>query len=491
MRLSDYEASFLYRETSNTPMHSVALLLLDDSVKAPDVQAQLAARIHLIPALRKKLTFVPFNLAHPVWVDDPQFDLTRHITPLATRAVSTMDQAWALVLEATRKPLSRKLPLWTISLVPMTKKRTLMALTVHQALLGTQTALDLMSPLLDASATTGTGEPLEWQPSPTPSAMQLTADALQENTRTFSAKARQLRDMNPNSTNGELIQRATEILSRFVTEPAYTAPWNRGLVGGKRVFRSLNFAAGELRRIKNRLGGTVNDLVLAMLAEAAARYVADQGVSLDGRRMRIMLPIAVRREDEGGVRRNRVSGIFPTLDAAPEGGVERLHEVRLEMESIKFNREAQAIQLLSELAPPLPPLPTAGDGGLFDAAAVFTRSMLDLVTFNPATWLNQIRSPASTGAPSIAGFNFTCNIVPAAKVMQYMGGVSVSSAYTMPMLAGNLGFACTVVAYADQFSFNLLSDPDLLDDLDGFAEHLEAVLTELSQASAGEVALAG
>ena len=112
------------------------------------------------------------------------------------------------------------------------------------------------------------------------------------------------------------------------------------------MWRKFSFA--EFRKIRRAFGATVNDVVLALVAEAAARYLAARNENVKDGHLRLMCPVNVRREDEHGALGNRVSGIFPIVSASPKPIVDRLAKVRYEMEHIKHNREAQALEVMQE-----------------------------------------------------------------------------------------------------------------------------------------------
>ena len=227
---------------------------------------------------------------------------------------------------------------------------------------------------------------------------------------------------------------------------------------------------GEFREIRRRFGGTINDGVLSVAAEGAARYLADGRQQAAGRNLRIMCPVNVRQEDEKGALGNRVSGIFPMFPAAPMNIVERLRKVRHEMEQIKQNREAQALQELMESLPSPPPLamaPTQLVGGPFDPTALAAR-------IPPPSW--------GTSMP-MAGFNFTCTNVPGVQVPQYIAGHQVLDALAMLMLGGVLGYGLAVTSYNKRLYFTLVCDPRLMPNVERMADSVDGAFKELLAAA--------
>ena len=486
MRLSDYEASFLYAETPATPMHRVCIAVIDGVVDADEVTALLSARLHMQPKLRQCLGFVPFNLAHPVWTDASSFDLSEHIHSIRLNK-RRIDRVIEEVAAACGTLLDRSRPLWRLLVARGVPKRTVVVSIMHQSMVGTGSPLDILNTLFDLSPNTAEAQqPPAWQPQSIGNAMQLASDAILENTQTFSRKARQLASFS--EQNGELIQRATESVTRFLTEPVYSAPWNERLVGSSRSIVSCQLPSGELRKIRNAFGGSINDIVNAICLEGAARYLAHHNHDVGDSHLRIMCPVTIRREDEHGVRGNRASAIFPVFDAHTMSATERLKHVRWETESIKHNREAQALQLLTELAPPLPPAPQINTQSSF-----FRTPVLNFANFNPIEWLGQFNpGPLTDGMrgpfarlSNMAGFNFALATVPGSQATQFLCGHPVADIFTIPVLAANLGLGISVTNYIQSTNLTFASDPEQLPDLDrlvGFAHEVAAEL--LDQATA-------
>ena len=480
MRLTDHDASFLTSETADTPMHGVGISIIEGVIGFDEVFDQIAARIHQIPRYRQKLAFVPLNLAQPVWVDDAQFDLQNHVQELRVKRGTHIEGAFEEILSAAETLLPRDRPLWLIYVVKGVKGVTLLAHFAHHAMVDGASGVDISQILFDIQPNPKRPDASpDWQPQKSPDPAALAMQALQENTQMFAQRARNMGSFD--SGNAELVRRATESVTRFISEPVMSAPWNRGVVQRGRVFRYRKYDFASIRKIRNALGGTVNDVVLAIVVEAAARYAEAADKHSTGRHLRVMCPVNVRREGEQGVLSNRVSGIFPVFKADPGDAVERLKEVRWETENIKQNREAQALQLLSELMPPMPPSVNKDDG-LFGLAG------LNLATFNPLALLSQFGPPILPSYVAnlpMAGFNFTCSNVPGVQTTQYFAGRKVVDQLAVLMLAANLGYGTAILSYDQSLYFNLVSDPKLMPDIDVMADLIDAVFNELQAAAQG------
>ena len=482
MRLTDHDASFLYTETPDTPMHGIALSVIEGEVDFQTFLRHIEGRLHRIPRYRQRLAFVPFNLAHPQWVDDEHFDPNSHVRLTELAGEATLDDAIAAVLRLAEPLLPRDKPLWAIHVVAGVPGMTVVGHVAHHAMVDGATGVDISQILFDIQPDiTEPDEAQSWQPGKCPDAMVRATQAMRENSDAFAGAVQRMQGMNPQ--RAELIRRATESVTRFISEPVFNAPWNRGMVRKGREFRFCRFPFATIRRIRHALGGTVNDVALTIAAEAAARYLRDQGEAPHGRHLRIMCPVNVRRESDKGVLSNRVSGIFPVFDAHCMNAVERHKYVRWETEQIKQNREAQALQLLTEMIPPMPPDPTTDGTAL---GSIFGAPSINFATFNPLALLSRFAPPLmpnNLAQLPLAGFNFTFTNVPGVQTTQYLLGHKVVDQLAVLMLAGNLGYGMAIMSYDQALTFNLVADPSLMPDLGHMAELVEAVFYELAEAA--------
>jgi diacylglycerol O-acyltransferase len=473
MRLTDHDASFLYQETASGPMSASAIYVVEGVVPFAAVYEHYAARIHLVDRLRQRLAFVPMNLAHPKWVDDPDFDLDNHVLHRKLPPGSTMDDGVALALEINEEVLDRSRPLWRLFVIEGLPDTTLILQQIHHAMVDGASAIQLSMVMLDFEEQP---EPIPatgpWAPSPVPTALELMTEAMRENTEQLVAESPidRLRSFRKNQ---RIIQRGMQAMSKFFTQPAITAPWNAGSVGPKRDLKWFVREFATFREIRRQFGGTINDIALALVTEGAARYLDAHEERTEGQNLRLMCPVNVRTEsDEDGLG-NRVSAIFPTLPASQLGIVERLRVVIEETSQIKEAQEAQAVTLMQEASPTIPPVlmaPTLTVGTPYD--------MTKWAADNPLPVL-----PSSGPRPPNFGFNFTCTNVPGVQVQQYLAGHKITSMLGILMLGGNLGYGSVVTSYNGDMILTFTADIRLMPDLDLMADEVEAVFDELLAAA--------
>jgi WS/DGAT/MGAT family acyltransferase len=469
VRLSESDASFLYTETASGPMHTAAIFVLEGELSHETVLEHFKARMHLVPRYRQKLAFVPFNLAHPKWVDDPEFKVENHVVRHSVAPDSTLEEAVDDLMVVNGKLLDRSRPLWLTYVVDGVPGKTLLLQQVHHAMIDGVSGMELTTILMDFEPEVAPPEPPKepWTPNPEPTPLELVTEAVRENVEDLAETAR--RSWPTDEKSRTLLGNATRAMARFFTSPAILAPWNRGLVGRGRMLRWSRHPFSEFREIRRAFGGTINDVVLAVVSEGAARYLAAHEEPTDGKHVRIMCPVSVRTEDEQGALGNRVSGIFPQLPAWPMNPVERYEAVLGEMAGIKENEEAQALTLMNESSASVPAAamaPTLLVGTAFDPTALAARFPGPLM-------------PDVSGRLPYFGFNFTCTNVPGVQVPLYIAGHRMDAMLMVLMLTGPLGYGVAVGSYNQEMFFFLVGETRLMPDLDLMREAVEAAFADL------------
>lgn len=477
MRLTDHDASFLYQETASGPMQAAGIYVLEGVVIREQVFAHYQARLHLAPRLRQKLAFVPMNLAHPKWVDDPDFDLEHHILERTLPTGSSVEDGVALALELNEGVLDRNRPLWRVFVIQGVPDKTLLLTQMHHAMVDGASAIQLTMVLFDFDENAADPPPPKepWNPDPVPTPLELLTEAMRENVQ--DAVGGDPRERLRTFQEGQsLMQRGADEFSRFFTQPAMTAPWNASVVGPKRDLKWFVHEFATFREIRRQLGGTINDIALAAVTEGAARYLEAHSEPTQGQHLRIMCPVNVRTESEAEGLGNRVSAIFPTLPAWRLGAVERLQAVMAETQRLKSDQQAQALTLMQESAPSVPPV--------LMSATLTVGTAYDLTRWSAANPPPVF--PASGPRPPNFGFNFTCTNVPGVQVPQYLAGHRISNTLGLLMLGGNLGYGVAVTSYDQNMIFTFTADPRLMPDLERMATEVETVFEQLLAAARPE-----
>jgi hypothetical protein len=298
--------------------------------------------------------------------------------------------------------------------------------------------------------------------------MELVAEAVQENLQNLD-KMNPLSKLTGGAEQRQRLASAAAIMGRFISQPAITAPFNAGVVGPERQVMWLKRPFGEIKEIRRELGGTINDVALTVVSEAVARYLKHHNERTDNQYMRIMCPVNVRTEDQEGGLGNQVSAIYPMLPAWPMECTERLKVVTTETQRIKQDEEAQALTVMQESMPTIPPV------GMVASQLIGTR-------FDPTAFAARVPLPVAPNVgirPPNIGYNFTCTNVPGVQVPQYMCGHEVTDTIGLLVLNGNIGFSVTVLSYNKQLFINFICEPRLLPDLELIKQGAEDVFEEL------------
>ena len=473
MRLSSHDAAFLYGETASGPMHGVALQVMDGAPPFSEIYDFYAQRVHRVPRLRQKLAYVPFNIAHPRWVDDPDFDLSNHVKEHALAPGTTLARAFSEAVELSQDLLPRDRPLWLFYVLTGVPGKTLLLQMNHHAFADGAISVAMMLALTDEAANSSLPEIApEWSPEPIPSAFELWQEAMAE-----ASKQTMDRMQNSVATMTELQDlqfRAATYMARMM-RPVMQAPWNVGLIGPKRKCAFWEIGLNQLKAIKTSLGGSLNDVIVTLVLEAMSRHMSEAGIDLTDQMVRIMCPVNVRDPDADPLdfSSNRVSAMFPVLPVGPMSVLDRYHAVVAETQDIKAQDEPRTLDRLQQLqgdTPPVAMAPTLTVGTPVDPTLPAARAPHPILpnTFDPQA--QQL------------GHNFTVTNVPGPAVARFVAGARIETATGALMLSGNIGFSTVVTSYDDKLFFGLASEPRLFADIEVFRDRIAEVYDELATA---------
>jgi diacylglycerol O-acyltransferase len=454
-RLTGLDSSFLHLEQGVSHMHVAGAMVFEGP--APDYDdlvAQIITRLHLVPRYRQRLAFVPFGQGRPVWVDDPHFNPAFHVRHTALPAPGGDAQLRRLCGRIFSQALDRSRPLWELWLVEgLAEDRFAVLSKTHHALVDGVSGVDIATVLFDASADPlPAAPPPEWIPRPLPSDAQLLADALLERATVPAEVARGVRATlrGPRHVAQRLGRAAVGVgaLAR-VAQAAPPSPLNVR-IGPHRRFTWVDADLGDFKAVKNALGGTVNDVVLAAVAGALGRYLKRHSELEDGLVLRAMVPVSIRADVERGALGNRVAAMWSPLPVAISDPVERLLIISREMDGIKESGQAVGAQVLTELTGFAPPTIVA------QAARLQARQRM---------------------------FNLVVTNVPGPQFPLYMLGRRLQAMYPMVPLASNQALGIAIMSYDGQLHFGLNADYDALPDVQDLADDLRMAIAELVDAA--------
>ena len=433
-------------------MHVGALAIFDGPPPPRDeFCAHLEARLGLVPRYRQKLAFPPLDTGRPFWVDDPSFNLDYHVRHTALPKPGSEDQLRQLVGRIFSQRLDRSKPLWETWIVQgLDGGRFALISKTHHALVDGVSGVDIATVLFDLSPVPAELEPQEtWTPEPEPSEAELVVDGVKGLIRTpFSLAGRALGAIQRPGDTIERVREAAEGIGEVVwagMNPAPDVPLNVP-IGPHRRVRWLQSRLADFKEIKNSLGGTVNDAVLAVVAGALGRWLRDRGVRTEGTELRALVPVSIRGENERGALGNRIAAMRGPLPVYVDDPVERLRVVQQGMGELKESKQALGAEVIAGLQ-----------------------------GFAPPTLLAQ----ASRLNFSTRLFNLIVTNVPGPQFPLYVLGRRMEHIYPVPFLAGERSLAIAIMSYDGGMDFGLLGDYDAMPDLDVLAEGIEGALAEL------------
>jgi diacylglycerol O-acyltransferase / wax synthase len=460
-RLSALDASFLHLEDSSSHMHVASVMLFEGSPPPYDELLQaIDRRLALVPRYRQRLAFVPLGQGRPMWVDDPHLNLRYHVRNTALPSPGSEEQLKDLAGRVFAQQLDRDKPLWELWLAEgLEGDRFALLAKTHHALVDGISGMDIVSVLFDTSpepaAPTDPGD--RWLPRPLPSRAQLLAEALVERatipaevTRSVRAVLRGPRRVLEGARDAAI---GVGAMAWAGLNPAPSTPYNEP-IGPHRRFTWVRANLGDLKAIKNELGGTVNDVVLATVAGALGAHLRHRGRQTDGLELKAMVPVSVRSDVERGALGNRVAAMMAPLPVWCQDPVARLDIVRQELRGLKSGGQAVGAQVLSELTAFAPP--TIMD----QAARLSARQRL---------------------------FNLVVTNVPGPQFPLYLLGRRMLETFPMVPLAKNQALGVALLSYDGSINFGLVGDYDRLWDLDDLARDVRESLEELAAAAGVEL----
>ena len=461
-RLTGLDASFLHIEDASSHMHVAGVMLFEGPPPPYDELLEaFERRLPLVPRYRQRLAFVPLGQGRPRWVDDPHLNLRYHVRSTALPSPGSERQLKDLAGRVFSQQLDRDKPLWEVWLVEgLEEDRFAVLSKTHHALVDGISGVDIMSVLFDTSPqpATPTDPGDRWLPRPLPSRAQLLAEALVERTTIPAEIVRSVKAIfrGPRRVAEGVRDAAVGVgaMAWAGLNAAPASPYNRS-IGPHRRFTWVRADLRDIRAIKDELGGTVNDVVLATVAGALGRHLRRRGQGIDGLELKAMVPVSVRSDIERGALGNRVAAVMAPLPVWCQEPVARLDIVREQLKGLKSGGQAVGAQVLT-----------------------------DLSGFAPPTIMDQ----ASRLIARQRFFNLVVTNVPGPQFPLYLLGRRMLDPFPMAPLAKNQALGIALLSYDGRINFGLVGDYDLLWDLEDLAEDVEESLGELAAAAGVELA---
>lgn len=465
-RLSTSDAAFYHRENTSTPMYVGSLSILRRPRGGLSYEALLETverRLPQIPRYRQKVREVTLGLARPVWVDDPDFDITYHVRRSALPSPGSDAQLYDLVSRLAGRPLDRTRPLWEMYQIEgLAGNRLAIYIKSHQALINGMAALEIGHVIADRSRRPAAGVEDIWLPAREPSGGQLALDAigdwLARPGQELSSLRSTIGDVVSNRGElGELGRRVTSVARTLARRSAPSSPLNTK-VSRHRRFTVASALLSQYRLVHERYDCAVNDVVLAVIAGALRNWLLSRGEPVESSlAVRAMAPMSVYPDAEmnSGGPGQAVREVAPFLIDLPVG-------------------EANPVVRLSQIA-------HATESQSAAAKLVDARTIVTLSGFAPPT-LHAMGTRVATHYPP-RQFNLLITNVPGPQTQMYVAGAKLLESYAVPPLLPEQVLAIGVTSYFGQVYFGINADRDAMSDVDVFPELLRESLDELIEAA--------
>ena len=455
-RLSGLDASFLYIESLNQPLHVCSILELATSTMPRGytfdrLRDELALRIKAIPEFRAKLADSQFNLDYPVWVDDDEFDLDRHLLRIKLPSPGGRRELVEICGHIASAPLDRSRPLWEMWVIegvadtdPGDGGLLAVMTKVHHAAVDGVSGANLLSQLCSVDPDMPSPEPVEGPGSGGP--LQIAAGGLLK----FASRPWQLVNLVPTTvaTIVKTMRRAGDGLTMAAPFTAPATRFNTSVTEDRNVaLAQLNLE--DIKKIKDRFHVTVNDVVMALCASVLRWFLSDYG-ELPAKPLVAMVPVSVHdKSDRPG--HNQLSGMFCSLETHIRDPAERLRAIARADAAAKNHSSAISPTLLQDWAQ-------------LAARAVFG-AVFRLLADSPL-----IGNPVH---------NLIVSNVPGPQATLYFLGCEVEAMYPLGPLFHGCGLNITVMSLDGKLNVGVISCPDLLPDLWRLADDFDVALQEL------------
>jgi WS/DGAT/MGAT family acyltransferase len=463
-KLTPLDASFLHLETPRTHMHIGGVAIFEPSPLGTGralyeaLARAIAPRLDLMPRYRQKLAFVPLSLDTPVWVDDPDFEMSNHLLRAALPKPGGDLELQELIGRVFSRPLDRRRPLWEIYIVEGLRDGRWALLTKsHHAMVDGISNLELATILLDVEPDP---EPdsrpfgvSHWEPEEAPSSMGLLINSLRERVtrpaRLLSA-ARAVAGQ-PGRLGNALRDTASGLVAMADHFGTSSSAIN-GRTGPSRSYRYSRFPLEDFRTIKAAFGGTINDIVLAVVAGGLRHFLITRGVDPEDEdeALQALCPVSIRDTRERTALGNRLAMLLVKLPTAEADPQRRIAAVRSTVDGLKARKQAVGADFL-----------------------------LNLAGFAPST----LHAMVARASLRQIAFNLIVTNVPGPQFPLYCQGAKLVEVFPIAFLYDGQKLAIAIFSYCGTLNFGYLVDSQGMSDVDVFAECVEEALRELVDAA--------
>lgn len=459
-RLTGLDAAFLSLETPSNHMHLIAVAILDPTeapggFTATTVKRLIESRLDRLPPFRRRVVRVPFGIHHPLWIEDPGFDIDFHVRQVALPSPGGPRELAAFVGEVAGWPLDRDRPLWQMYVAEgLEHGHVALIAKVHHAAIDGASGVEVLANLVDleptpvpAPSASENAEP--WHADRVPTDVEMIGASMVSIARQPVRMARAVVHL-----GRSLARLGTRLRNEDVhTGVPFTAPrlsWNVMITPHRQVAFSA-ISLDDVKVVKDAYGATVNDVVLATLSGAFRRYLLERD-ELPDKPLVAVIPTSVRSMDEKQLG-NRVSAMFTQLSTDRDDPLERLQAVQETMSGAKQVHADIGGNTLEEWAELAAPAMLARGARLY--------GQLRLADRHPPV------------------YNLVMSNVPGPQFPLYLAGSRLVDLYPMGPVFDGAGLNVTAMSYRDQVDIGFMACRETVPDLWRLAAELPEALAEL------------
>lgn len=459
--ISGLDATFLYAETDSSPMHVGSVAIIEGSLDFDTFKKTISSKIHLVPKLRQRLISIPMSVDYPYWVDDPNFNLELHMHHVALPKPGSWKELREMASHVFSEPLDRSRPLWSFTFVEgidgidqVPKGSVAIISKIHHVAIDGMAGAGILSIIFDMSPKAKPlKDPKPFSPKPLPNEVtMLTKSAL-----SFAKAPLKLPKI-----LGETL--SATLRAGFVTRAQHidlpTAPFSapktslNGIISPQRKWNAALLSLDRIKALKNIMGVTLNDVMLAICAGALRKYLTEKN-DLPKKPLVAMVPISTRNTEDSQTQGNKLSMMLVQLATTIEDPIERLLSICDNTERGKTYQGAMGAKSLSNLAEVVP------FGVANQAARMYSR-------FNLAKLHNPV-------------FNLTITNVPGPPIPLYIHGHKLHSIMGMAPIIDGMGLIITILSYDGTVSVSPTSDANSMPDINAFTRYIRESANELEE----------
>jgi len=433
-RMSALDASFLYLEQPNALLHVGAIFTFAKPIELTRLVTYMAERLPLVPRYAQRAVTVPLNLGHPTWEHDPNFEIHDHVIRHHLRDGGDDQDLARLCAKVFAEALDRERPLWEMHIIDGYGDGCAILSKTHHAMIDGASGVQLANLLMDPSP-----RPRPPTPRSLPKAesvahpMVRAADAVLDRVQTqvgfLSAAAAALTRPARALVQIREVVDAVSLMTRTLADPPPSTPFN-GELDTKRTVAWTALSLSEVRAIKGRLGGTVNDVILSVICGGLRNYLIESRENVGNRILKAAVPVSLRAESEQAQLGNRVSTMIVPLPVGVANPVDRLRQISAATEQLKTSGQSRQLDRLIALVEVMPP---------------FLQRPL-------ASWQGLVTTPANT----------VCTNVPGPGETRYLLGEPVQRMIPLVPLGGSIGLGFAILSYANQLTIGINADATMV-----------------------------